>query len=246
MIQKKIVPYSFNGLQMKGFFAFDLKKEGKRPAVLIVHTARGQDNFARKKAEELAQLGYAAFAVDLYGEAKETADNLIGYGWMTPLFVDRALLQSHIKAAYDCVRALPQVDSEKIGVMGYCFGGLTAIELLRSGANLRGAVSFHGVIGNQLRDLKAKTVPIAKNIKGSLLILHGHDDPYVSKEDLDRFQNELTEAKVDWQLHVYGHTTHAFTNPLAHEKEHGIVYNPSADRRSWKAMTQFFDEVFHT
>lgn len=246
MIQKEIIPYSLKEVQMKGYAAFDAKEQKKRPAVLVVHALRGQDDFARKKAEELAQLGYVGFAVDLYGEGRETQDNALAAEWMAPLFKDRAQLQERIKAAYDCVRIQPQVDPGKIGAIGFCFGGLTAIELFRSGVNLRGAVTFHALLGNQLRDMKAKTVPIAKNIKGSLLVLHGHEDPLTSQEDITHFQNELTEAKVDWQMHIYGQALHAFTNPMAHDTKHGMVYNARAAARSWKSMVQFFNEVFQS
>lgn len=241
MIKTTVVPYSLKSLQMKGFLASSSKE--KRPAVLVVHAWKGQDDFVRQKAEELAKLGYVGFAVDMYGDAKQTRDKAIAEEWMRPLFIDRALLQDHIKAAYHCVHNQPQVDPERIGIIGFCFGGLVAIELFRSGVALRGAVSFHGLLGNQRGDVKANTVPIAKDIKGSLLVLHGHDDPLVSQEDICHFQNEFTKANVDWQMHLYSHTLHAFTNPMANDIKFGTVYNEKAAMRSWKAMEQFFNEV---
>ena len=163
---------------------------------------------------------------------------------MMPLFLDRLLLQSRLKAAFQKLSEYPLVDAKRIGAIGFCFGGLCVLELLRSGVPVRGVVSFHGVLGNKMGDKQAKTVPIANHINGSALILHGHDDPLVSNEDISALTKELTQAKIDWQFMHYGHTSHAFSNPEANNAASGMLYNEAAARRSWLAMINFFNEIF--
>lgn len=236
--------YEDKGKELKGYIAFDETIVGRRPAVLVAHAWKGQDAFARKKAESLAELGYVGFAADLYGDGIVVNSNEEALALMRPLFLDRKLLQERIQAAYKTIKNHPLVDPQKMGVIGFCFGGLTAIELFRSGVDLRGAVSFHAVLGNELDGVQAKAVPIKENIQGSLLILHGHDDPLVSAQDIEAIQKELTQAKVDWQMHIYGHTSHAFTVPTANDPKMGLFFNPKANERSWQSMKNFFNEVF--
>jgi dienelactone hydrolase len=246
-MKQEVTSYQIDGKTFRGYWAFPTGKEEmaqRRPAVLIAHAWMGQDHFARHKAEALAELGYIAFAADLYGEGKTAANPEEAQNLMIPLFKDRALLQKRICAAFDVVRQHPLVDSSKIGAIGFCFGGLTVIELLRSGADVKAVVSFHGVLGSKRGDIQAKTVPIAKSIKGSLLILHGYEDPLVSQEDISNMQKELSDAQVDWQMNIYSHTSHAFTNPEAHDKEHGLVYQALSSERAWWAMIHFFSERF--
>lgn len=216
----------------------------KRPAIIVAHAWMGQDSFARHKAEALAELGYIAFAADLYGEGKTASNPQEAQSLMTPLFQNRSLLQKRIKRAFEVVQAHPGVDTSRIGAIGFCFGGLTVIELLRSGVDVKAVVSFHGVLGNQMGTIRANPVPIANNIKGSLLILHGYEDPLVSQDDIQNTQKELNQAGVDWQMNIFGHTSHAFTNPDAHDKEHGLNYQPISAERAWWAMMHFFSESF--
>jgi len=230
---------------MDGFLVYDPSNTQRRPAVIIAHAWRGQDDFAREKAHELAQLGYVAFAADLYGDGKEASSDEEAAQLMRPLFINRKRLRQRIVAAYKTLKECPQVDSRKIGAIGFCFGGLTVIELLRSGVDIRGAVSFHGVLGDTMGESKAHLEPLAKSIPGALLILHGHDDPLVSAEDIAKIQTELTEAKVDWQMNIYGHTAHAFTNPLVNDANNGMVYNSKVSQRAWWSMRHFFEEVFN-
>ncbi len=241
------VTYQIDGKSYHGYWAFpkgeDLTLQ-RRPAILVAHAWMGQDQFARDKAEALAELGYIGFAVDLYGEGKTTSSPEEAQRLMMPLFQDRALLQKRIRAGFDVVRQHPGVDPSYIGAIGFCFGGLTVIELLRSGAEVSGVVSFHGTLGNKLKNKQAQTVPIATSIKGSLLLLHGYEDPLVSLEDIAHMQKELNDAKVDWQMNVYGHTSHAFTNPEAHDTEHGLVFQPLSSERAWWSMIHFFSERF--
>ncbi len=239
--------YEINGENFKGYWSFPEEEEPsaeKRPAILIAHAWMGQDQFARHKADELAQLGYIGFAADLYGEGRTAANAEEAQKLMLPLFENRQLLQKRIRGAFEIVRKHPGVDPAKIGGIGFCFGGLTIIELLRSGADVKGAVSFHGVLANKMGSIQAKTVPIAKEIKGSLLVLHGNEDPLVSQQDILDFQKEFTAAQVDWQMNIYSHTSHAFTNPQADDVEHGLIFKPRSSERAWWAIIHFFSERF--
>lgn len=236
--------YQIDGKTFKGFWAFPAGEVQKRPAIIVAHAWMGQDQFARHKAEALAELGYIGFAADVYGEGRTATNAEEAQQLMIPLFENRALLQKRIQAAYDTVRKHPAVDATNIGGIGFCFGGLTIIELLRSGADIKGAVSFHGVLGSKMGPIQAKTVPIAQGIKGSLLVLHGHEDPLVSPQDINAFQREFTDANVDWQMNIYSHTSHAFTNPAAHDRENGLIYQPRSSERAWWAMIHFFSERF--
>lgn len=238
------IHYKHDGVNFKGYLARPNITQTKLPAVLVVHTWRGQDDFARKKAEELAALGYIGFAVDMYGNATQVDNNEEALQLMLPLFLDRKLLRDRINTAFNTLTALPDVDREAIGAIGFCFGGLTVIELLRSGASIKGAVSFHGLLGNTLDKYKAPHVANSENMKGSLLILHGYNDPLVSEQDIHNIQKELTHANIDWQMNIYGQAFHAFTNPQANETELGLIYNRTAATRAWQAMVNFFSEIF--
>ena len=243
-MQRKRIHYEAGGIKFDGYLAYEGDEKQVRPAVIVAHTWRGQDEFVRQKAEELASLGYVGFAADLFGSGL-TAKNDDEAGLLiAPLFQDRQELRKRINAALTEVLKLPFVDKDKIGAIGFCFGGLTVQELLFSGANVKAVVSFHGVIGPNLGPLKAKLAPQAPRIKGGILLLHGHDDPLVSPEDIKDIQKKLTDAKVDWQMNIYGHATHAFTNPEANNPKSGMVYNPVVASRAWKAMVDFFKEKF--
>lgn len=213
---------------------FYIETAEKRPCVLVAHAWMGQDDFARSKAMSLAALGYVAFALDYYGKqaySKEEAQAL-----MKPLSEDRKELLGRLTAGYDAIKDHSKVDKTRMGAIGFCFGGLAATELYRSGISLKGVVTFHAVMGSR--------IPMANDIKGSILILHGYDDPLVKSEEIDKCQKEFTEAGVDWQMHIYSNTSHAFTVPQARDEEMGLMYNPTSEKRSWQAMKNFFEELF--
>ncbi|MCB1111083.1 MAG: dienelactone hydrolase family protein [Chlamydiales bacterium] len=241
-MDRKTVTYEVEEKKFKGYLVKNEIVNAPRPGIIVAHAWKGQDEFAREKADDLARLGYVAFAADVYGDGKEVETNDEAMALMSPLFLDRSLLRKRICAAYEAFKAESFVDGNQIGAIGFCFGGMTVIELLRSGVALKGVVSFHGVLGTALGDLKAAPVANAEKIQGSLLILHGHDDPMVSNEDLLNIQKEFTEAGVDWEIDIYGHTKHAFTNPDADDDTLGLKYNERADSRSWSAMKRFFGE----
>lgn len=233
------IPYQAFDVPAEGFLVYDENIKGTKPAIIVAHAWRGQDDFARNKARDLAKLGYIAFAADLFGHKKNASNDEEAGALIKPLFLDRKLLQQRIIAAYETLSKQPHVDTSRIGAIGFCFGGLTVIELLRSGSPVKSVVSFHGVLGNS----GAKTVPIAQNIKGSILILHGYEDPLVPSSDVLNMQKELNDAGIDWQMDIYGHTSHAFTNPQAHDLAKGLIYNEKANKRSWLAMKNFFAET---
>lgn len=223
--------------RLEGYLSYSEKEEIRRPAVLVVHDWSGRNAFACQKADLLASLGYIGFAVDMYGDAQigETVEEKTDL--MQSVVQDRRVLRARILAAYNAVLRLDQVDRHRIAVIGFCFGGLCALDLARSGADIRGAVSFHGLL-NKPEGLENQ------HIKSKILVLHGYDDPMMKPAQVNEFCREMTDAKVDWQVHAYGQTQHAFTNPLANDASMGLLYNPTAERRSLQAMTNFLQEIF--
>lgn len=231
------VTYLDGDVLLEAFFAFDDAFSGRRPAVLINHAWGGRDEFVAGKAKKLAELGYVGFALDMYGKGVLGSSPEENASLMQPFMADRALLQKRIKAAFDAVRLMPWVDDSKIAAMGFCFGGLCVLDLARIGVDLRGVVSFHGLLG-------APDNIHGQQIKAKVLALHGHDDPMVPPEQVLAFEQEMTVAGADWQLLTFGHTMHAFTNPVANNPDFGTVYQADADRRSWLAMQNFLVEIF--
>ncbi|MGR9107193.1 MAG: dienelactone hydrolase family protein [Gammaproteobacteria bacterium] len=236
-IHKTTVEYSDQGTCLEGFLAYDDAVSGPLPGILISHAWGGRDQFVCDKAHKLAELGYAAFALDLYGKGVLGASVEENSALMKPFMEDRILLQRRMTVALETFRAQDPVDSGRIAAMGFCFGGLCVLDLARTGADVRGVISFHGL-------LAAPGNTAGNPIKAKVLVLHGHDDPMVPSEDIRALQEELTRAGSDWQFHVYGNTMHAFTNPIANDPGFGTVYEPRADKRSWQAMRLFFEECF--
>lgn len=236
-VQTCEVEYLDGDVRLLGFLAFDDAVSVPVPAVLVSHMWGGRDAFVCDKARALAALGYAGFALDLYGAAKVGSGPEENARLMQPFLEDRTLLQRRMHLALDAVRRLEMVDRERIAAIGFCFGGLCVLDLARSGADVRGVVSFHGL-------LKPPGNTKGTKIQAKVMVLHGHDDPMVPVEDVVALEQELTEAGADWQVHVYGHTMHAFTNPNANDPSLGTVYHPIANRRSWIAMRNFLEEIF--
>lgn len=228
--------YDHAGAALEAHLALPPGQE-RRPAVLVCHAWRGQTDFERGKAERLAsELGYAGAALDVYGRGVLGKDPLECTKLMTPLRRDRGLLRARLLAGLAAVRAHPRVDPARVAVIGFCFGGLCALDVARAGADVRGVVAFHGLFeppdGLEVGPVRAK-----------VLALHGHDDPMATPAQVLAFQTEMTALGADWQVHVYGGTKHAFTNPEANDDARGTVYQPRADRRSWESMRAFLGEV---
>ncbi len=228
------ITYQYEDKDYLGFVAYPEKEIA--PLVLIAHTWAGRDPFVEEKAKQLAELGYVAMAVDMYGNGKVGLTTEENQSLMTPLVENRDQLKGIINAALTNGKSLKGVDINNIAAIGYCFGGLVVLDLARSGTELNGVVSFHGLLmGSDIAET---------GIKSKVLVLHGERDPMVPLEMVDEFQKEMTEAKADWQLHSYGNTYHAFTNPEANDPSLGTAFNEDSNKRSWQSMKNFFDEIF--
>ena len=237
-------PYLAGTTRCKGYFACPSHVE-RPPIVVIAPTWEGINGFAKEQAEKLAERGYAAFVADLFGDGKAASSPEEAASLIKPLFIDRKLLRERILAAILEAKKFHEVDSSKVAAMGFCFGGLTVIELMKSGAILKGVVSFHGVLGNELMGITAKLEPTAPEINTSFLLLHGYKDPLVSTKDLLDLEAELAAKNVDWQAHIYGLAAHAFTNPDSHDPAAGMYFEPRTCHRSMMTLYTFLKEIFN-
>jgi len=237
------VEYRDGEVVLEGYLAYDdaLQKDGlqaKRPGVLVAHEWRGLSPQVKTRAGQLAQLGYVAFALDMYGKGVYAKDNKEAAMLAGKYKGDRALMRRRALAGLDVLRRQPLVDATRMAAIGYCFGGTTVLEVARSGADIAGVVSFHG-------GLDSPAPADAKHIKARVLVLHGADDPSVPPAQVAAFEDEMRAANVDWQLVKYGGAVHSFTNIEAGtDASKGNAYNAYADRRSWRAMQDFFAEIF--
>ncbi|HMN69173.1 MAG TPA: dienelactone hydrolase family protein [Bdellovibrionales bacterium] len=237
-IRTQTIEYKDGNTVLEGFIAYNAKMSAVRPGILIVHEWMGLDDFNKERAVKLAELGYTALAVDIYGKGVRPKDQKEAAAVSSIYKSDRARMRRRIKAGYDALNEHMTVRKGEIAAIGYCFGGTTALELARSGAGLKGVVSFHG-------GLDTPRPEDAKKIKAKVLALHGADDPYVPAEQVAAFEDEMRKAGVDWQLVKYSKAVHSFTNPGAgSDNSKGVAYNAEADRRSWIAMQDFLKEIF--
>jgi dienelactone hydrolase len=234
-MREQYIEYRDGETLLEGFLCYDEAQPVPRPAVLICHAYGGRDEFVERKARRLAWQGYACFALDNYGKGVRGKTPEECSALMTPFMNDRRMLLRRLRAGLSALQPLPIVDARRVAAMGFCFGGLCALDLARGDADIRGAVSFHGL-------LKPSGFTEPK-VRARVLMLHGFDDPMAPPEDMLAVAREFTAAGADWQLHAYGHTVHAFTNPTAHNRGGGLQYDEAADRRSWHALEQFLDEV---
>jgi len=232
------IDYKDGGTLLEGYVAYDDSIKGPRPAVLVAHDWSGRRDYATSKADEVARMGYVGFALDMYGKGVFGSDGDVelNSSLMGPLAADRAKLRTRMMAALTTVRSLDVVDASKVSAMGYCFGGMCVLELARAGADVGGVISIHGIFspGNLANEA----------ISAKVLCLHGHDDPMVPPEQVLAFEQEMSSASADWQMHTYGGTMHAFTNPGANNPGFGALYNPDADRRASRSIENFLSEAF--
>ena len=229
--------YTAGDTLCKGVYFTPARADGLLPVVLVVHAWDGLNQEVRDKATKLADAGYIAFAVDVHGEGRVIEDIAELLPTLTPYLEDRSLLLERMQGALEAAKTIPGADPSRMGAMGYCFGGMAVLDLARAGGDkLKAAVTFHA-------GLEGNTLDNPKTLSTKILVLHGEDDPMVPPEVVAAFKEEMTAKKVDWQLHGYSQTVHAFTRPDANDPAFGAVYNPSADRRSWQAMLNFFDET---
>lgn len=238
-VKTKVVEYKDGDTVLEGFVAWDSAAAGKStPGVLVVHQWMGLTDYEKGRCKQLAELGYVAFALDIYGKGTRPA-NVQEAGKQSGVYKkDRDLYRRRLNLGLAQLCTLENVAKNRIAAIGYCFGGTGAIELARSGADIQGVVSFHG-------GLDSPAPSDGKKIKAKLLICHGADDPFVPAADIAAFQAELNAANVDWQMINYSGAVHAFTQPMAgNDNSRGAAYNELADKRSWIAMRDFFNELF--
>lgn len=235
-IVTRSVDYREGDTLLKGYLAYDDALEGPRPGVLVVHEWWGLNDYAKSRARDLAKAGYVALAIDMYGDGKTTRDPKQAGAWAghlrgTPLMRQRA------KAGYETLIGMDMVDADRVGAIGFCFGGTTVLELAYSGLPVDGVVSFHGGL----------TIPSDQDLAdmtASVLVLHGAEDGFIKPETIDEFQATLSAADIDWHMVYFGGAVHSFSNPAADEVGiEGIAYDEAAARRSWRHMLDFFDEV---
>ena len=236
MSKERAIPLEFEGEQLESVLVS--RRDGaSRPAVILVPTVMGVSDLELGFARQLVELGYTSFVADLFGKKFRGAPRETMFGEMGRLKSDRAALLRRLQALHEQVRGLSEAESDRIVIAGYCFGGMCALDLARSGADLAGAASFHGLFdppGLAAQPINAKVVAF-----------HGWDDPMVPPDAVVALGRELTEAGADWQIHAYGHVAHGFTNPNAHEIGiDGVRYNALAAERSWTAFINFLEELF--
>ncbi|MCB1219061.1 MAG: dienelactone hydrolase family protein [Planctomycetales bacterium] len=237
-VTTEVVEYEHDGTVLEGFLAWDDSFDGKRPGVLLVHQWMGLGEHEKAWAERLAAEGYVAMAADVYGKGVRPASTEEAGGQATIYRSDRSLMRARVQAGIDRLRSVAAVDESRVAAIGFCFGGGCVLELARSGSEISGVVSFHG-------NLDTPDPADANNIKGSVLVCHGADDPYVPAETVTAFQEEMRNAGVDWQMVAYGNSVHSFTHESAGtDNSKGAAYNEKAAKRSWQAMLDFFDEIF--
>ena len=225
--------YDIDGKTYEAFVAHNGKKA---PGVLVFHAWAGRSPFEDGKAKMLAELGYTGIACDLYGKGILGASKEENEALMTPLASDRPGLQKLLHDNIAMAKTLPEVDAGNVVAIGFCFGGLCVLDIARSGGDVKGVASFHGILG----------APGNTNdkITAKVLALHGWDDPMATPDDVKAFTEEMTAAGADWQLHAYGGTMHSFTNPQANDPDFGTVYNAVAEKRSLQAMENFLSDIF--
>ncbi|PTX91755.1 dienelactone hydrolase family protein [Opitutus sp. ER46] len=241
-IVTRAVPYEHNGVKLEGYLAYDDAKSrsGRLPGVLVLPEWWGLNEYPKSRAEQLAKLGYVAFAADMYGAGVTTTDAKKA-GELARQFYGKSLMAERARAGLDTLLASGLVDPQRVAAIGYCFGGAAAQVLAWSGAPLAGIVSFHGSL------VPPPSEP--GRVKARILVCHGAIDPFVKPEELAKFKDALDVGGLDYQFIQYAGAVHAFTNPRADDVARaaglkGIGYNAAADRRSWQHMQDFFAELF--
>ncbi len=240
MIKEENVTYTVNGVLLKGYVAYDQNVKGKRPAVLVVHEWWGLNEYPKMRARMLAELGYIAMAVDIFGDGKTAANPQEAQDLTKPFYQDPGLAKARLDEAIKKIKEYSQTDPSNVAAIGYCFGGGVVLNSAKLGSDLKGVVSFHGGLAG---------APADKNLlKAKILVCHGGDDKFVSQKDIDNFKHQLDSIGANYSFKVYPNATHAFTNPNATKtgKEFNmpIAYNAEADKNSWNDMKDFFKDLF--
>jgi len=238
-IDRDVVEYNDGDVTLRGFLAHNLLFSVARPAVLIIPDWNGRDEYENRRALQLAQIGYVGFAVDIYGNGTVGQSQDENRRLMLPFLQNRTLLLNRIQAAVRYIRSNTLfVDTGKVAVMGYCFGGLGALDAARAGLDVAGVVSFHGNLSPPQSSFPHPA------ITSKILVLTGYEDPSVTPDMVQKFEEEMRQRKADWHLVSYGNTVHSFTIPDANIPGRA-QYNRLSDRRSWTAMRSFYKEIFN-
>lgn len=242
-IQTKEIPYkSADGTELVGYYAYDDAVSGKRPGVLVVHEWWGLNDYAKKRARDLAGLGYSALAIDMYGGGKHTEHPADAMAFMQAAMKDQQASDQKFDAGLALLKQQAQTNPEKIAAIGYCFGGGVVLNAARRGEPLLGVVSFHGALATQ-------TPATPGSVKARVLVEHGAEDSMVTPQQVAAFKQEMDSAKVDYQFNAFEGAKHGFTNPDADRLSHGdhapdLAYNAAADKKSWSQMQEFFEGLF--
>ncbi len=240
-VMGKTVEYSSQGVTMKGYLAYDDAVKGRRPGVLVVHEWWGLNDYARMRADMLAQLGYTALALDMYGEGKTATHPDDAGKFASEVMKNFPVAKARFLAGEEYLKKQPTVDANHIAAIGYCFGGGVVLNMAAQGADLKGVASFHG-------SLSLIQPPKAGEVKAKIIIFHGGSDKFATPDQIDKFKNELKAAGADYRFIVYPDAVHSFTNPDATElgKKFGLplAYNEKADKESWAELQTFLKEVF--
>ena len=239
-LRTEIIEYKQDGAVLEGYLAYDGSIKGPRPGVLVAHEWWGINDYVKRRTEQVAELGYLALAADIYGKDNraKTREEAMALAAAFRRGPDRTLLRARANAGLNTLKKHPLTDPKRVAAIGYCFGGTAVLELARSGADITGIVSFHGGLGTP-------EPADAKNIRGTVLVLTGADDPSARPDQVIAFEDEMRRAGVDWYLVSYANAVHGFSNPAnGTDNSRGVAYNEKADLRSWQAMKDFFGEIF--
>lgn len=240
-IKGKEVTYRSGKTVMKGYLAYDKNIKGKRPGVLVVHEWWGHNEYARKRARMLAEMGYAALAVDMYGNGKQAIHPKDAGKFSSELMNNFDIAKARFTAAMDFLKKQNVIDPGEIAAIGYCFGGGVVLNMARQGIELKGVASFHG-------SFVAVTPVQPGAVKAKILVLHGGDDKFTTAEQIEAFKKEMKDAGADLQFISYPGAMHSFTNPdadtYAEKFSLPLAYNAEADKKSWEELRKFLDQIF--
>ncbi|MBI5102172.1 MAG: dienelactone hydrolase family protein [Nitrospirae bacterium] len=240
-IKTKAVSYSFQGVSMKGYLAYDKNIKGRRPGVLVVHEWWGHNEYARKRARMLAEMGYTALAVDMYGDGKQAEHPSDAGKFSSELMKNFEVASGRFTAAMNFLKKQKTVDSANIAAIGYCFGGGVVLNMARQGVDLKGVASFHG-------GFAAVRPAVPGGVKPKVLVLHGADDKFATAEQIEAFKKEMKDAHADMTFISYPGAVHSFTNPdadmLGKKFNLPLGYNADADKKSWDELTGFLEAIF--